>query len=74
MPFAIGFFLGIGASSTTNPVPPPVGDDVALLTEDGFYVLLEDDGKILLEAAHSAVLTEDGFHILLEDDSLILFE
>jgi hypothetical protein len=58
-------FAGSGAATVSD----------ALIREDGFYVLREDDGKILLEAnVGDLLLREDGFYVLREDDGRVLLE
>ncbi|MGE3279696.1 MAG: hypothetical protein AB7H90_03440 [Alphaproteobacteria bacterium] len=51
----------------------------AILMEDGFFLLQEDNSRILLETAGSApdlfyLLMEDGSFLLLEDGSRIVLE
>ncbi len=60
--------LARGASTPTG--------EASLLREDDFYVLREDDGRILLESAisGSSLLREDDFYVRREDDGLILLE
>jgi hypothetical protein len=59
-------FAGAGAATVSD----------ALLREDGFYVLREDSGKVLLESAVTgdSLLREDGFYVLREDDGRILLD
>lgn len=55
------------------PAPPLSG---FLLTEDGFYILLEDGGRIEFEGtvAPTYFLLENGDFLLLEDGSKIVLE
>jgi hypothetical protein len=65
---AIQQILFAGASAAT------VGE--SLLREDGFYVLREDGGRILLETAVTgdALLLETGDYLLREDGGKVLLE
>jgi hypothetical protein len=55
-----------------------VTDQGALLREDGFYVLREDSGLIILEFTEvtnsNNLLREDGFYVLREDSGYIDLE
>jgi|688.fasta_scaffold1132652_2 hypothetical protein len=67
--------LNLFAKAKILPPAPPV-DMPFLLKEDGFYILLEPGGKILLDLGtlQSFLLLQSAFSVLLETGGKILLE